>query len=153
VWAGNPNHIQDLDRSIPLESILPILGVKGVRYFNLQKDLRFGDKEILDANSEIVRLDLELNDFQDTGAIMMSLDLVLSCDTSTANLAGALGRPTWVLLPFNPDWRWLLDRSDSPWYPTARLFRQTRRGEWSTVIGDVCVELEKLVSEQKSSES
>ena len=150
VWAGNPNHIQDLDRSIPLENILPILSVKGANYFSLQKELRHGDKELLDFNSQIMRLDLEINDFQDTAAIMISLDLVLSCDTSIVHLAGALGKPIWVLLPFNPDWRWLLDRSDSPWYPTARLFRQTRRGEWPTVIDDVCVELEKLVSEKNS---
>jgi tetratricopeptide (TPR) repeat protein len=149
-WTGNPNHVQDLDRSIPLKNLLPILGVEGTRYFSLQKDLRNGDKEILDVNSQIVRLDLEINDFQDTAAIMMSLDLVLSCDTSIVNLAGALGRPTWVLLPFNPDWRWLLDRSDSPWYPTARLLRQTSRGEWSTLINDVCVELEKLVAAKKA---
>ena len=81
-WAGNPNHAQDLDRSIPLKNILPILGVKGARYFSLQKDLRHGDKEILDVNSQIVRLDPEINDFEDTAAIMMSLDLVISCDTS-----------------------------------------------------------------------
>jgi hypothetical protein len=143
-WAGNPNHVQDLERSIPLKNLLPILGVNGVRYFSLQKDLRDGDEEILNANSQIERLDLEINDFQDTAAIMMSLDLMLSCDTSLVHLGGALGKPFWVLLPFNPDWRWLLDRSDSPWYPTVRLFRQTTRGEWSTVIDDVCVELEKL---------
>jgi hypothetical protein len=149
-WAGNPNHVQDLDRSIPLESLLPILGVEGIRYFSLQKDLRDSDKEILDVNPQIVRLDLEINDFQDTAAIMMSLDLVLSCDTSIVHLAGALGKPAWVLLPFNPDWRWLLDRNDSPWYPTALLFRQTTRGEWSTVIDDVCAELVKLVSKKKA---
>ena len=151
VWAGNPNHVQDLDRSVPLKNILPILGVKGTRYFSLQKDISHGEKDILDVNSQIVRLDPDINDFQDTAAIMMSLDLVLSCDTSIAHLAGALGKPIWVLLPFNPDWRWLLDRSDSPWYPTARLFRQTRRGEWSTVIDDICAELEKVVSEKNSS--
>ena len=150
VWAGNPNHVQDVDRSIPLKNLLPALGVNGIKYFSLQKDLRDGDKEILDANSQIVRLDLEINDFQDTAAIMMSLDLMLSCDTSIVHLAGALGKPFWVLLPFNPDWRWLLDRSDSPWYPTVRLFRQTTRGEWATVVNDVCVELEKLVAEKNA---
>ena len=147
-WAGNPNHVQDLDRSIPLKNLLPILGVRGTRYFSLQKDFRQGEKQILDINSQIVRLDPEINDFQDTAAIMMSLDLVISCDTSIVHLAGALGKPVWVLLPFNPDWRWLLDRSDSPWYPTAQLFRQTSRGEWSTVIDDVCMELEKRVAKK-----
>ena len=151
VWAGNPNHVQDLDRSVPLKNVLPILGVKGTRYFSLQKDFRHGEKDILDVNSQIVRVDPDINDFQDTAAIMMSLDLVLSCDTSIAHLAGALGKPIWVLLSFNPDWRWLLDRSDLRWHPTARLFRQTRRGEWSTVIDDICAELEKVVSEKNSS--
>ena len=75
-----------------------------------------------------MRLDEEINDFQDTAAIMMSLDLVISSDTSVVNLAGALGKPVWVLLPSNPDWRWLLDRYDSPWYPTARLFQAEE--EW-----------------------
>ena len=152
-WAGNPNYPQDFDRSILLKNILPILGVKGARFFSLQKDLRHGDQEILAVNSEIVRLDQEINDFEDTAAIMMSLDLVISSDTSIVNLAGALGRPIWVLLSFNPDWRWLLDRSDSPWYPTARLFRQIDTGEWSTVIDDVCVELEKLVTAKKADEA
>jgi ADP-heptose:LPS heptosyltransferase len=105
---------------------------------------------MLDISSQIVRLDPEINDFQDTAAIMMSLDLVISCDTSIVHLAGALGKPVWVLLAFNPDWRWLLDRSDSPWYPTARLFRQTTGGKWSTVIDDVCAELVKLVSKKKA---
>jgi len=149
-WAGNPNYPQDLDRSILLKNILPILGVKGARFFSLQKDLRRGDQEILAVNSEIVRLDQEINDFEDTAAIMMSLDLVISSDTSIVNLAGALSKPIWVLLSFNPDWRWLLDRSDSPWYPTARLFRQIDTGGWSTVIDDVCVELEKLVTAKKA---
>ena len=153
VWAGNPNHPRDFDRSIPLKNILPILGVKGARYFGLQKDLRHGDKEMLDVNSQIVRLDEEIDDFQDTAAIMMSLDLMLSVDTSIVHLAGALNRPIWVLLPFDPDWRWLLDRSDLPWYPTARLFRQISRGEWSTVIDDVCVGLEKLVTEKRADEA
>jgi tetratricopeptide (TPR) repeat protein len=149
-WAGNPNHPSDLDRSIPLKSILPIVGVEGARYFSLQKDLRDGDKEILDVTSEIVQLDQAMNDFEDTAAIMMSLDLVISCDTSIVHVAGALSRPIWVLLPFSPDWRWLLDRNDSPWYPTARMFRQKSIGEWSTVTNDVCVELEKLVTEKKA---
>ena len=149
-WAGNPNYPRDVDRSILLKNFLPIVGIKGARFFSVQKDLRHGDKEILHVNSQIVRLDQEINDFEDTAAIMMSLDLVISSDTSIVNLAGALGRPIWVLLPSNPDWRWLLDRGNSPWYPTARLFRQISRGEWSTVTDDVCVELRKLVMAKKA---
>jgi ADP-heptose:LPS heptosyltransferase len=93
-----------------------------------------------------VRVDKEINDFQDTAAIMMSLDLIISSDTSIVNLAGALGRPVWVLLPFISDWRWLLNRNNTPWYPPARLFRQVNIGDWTTVMGDVCTELKKLVA-------
>ena len=149
-WAGNPNHPQDLNRSIPLEDILPILEVGGARFFSLQKDLRRGDKEILDVNPRIRRLDQEIIDFEDTAAILMSLDLVISVDTSVVNLAGALGRPCFVLLPTSPDWRWLLDRGDSPWYPTAKLLRQTSKDDWSAVIHQVCIELEKLVADKNS---
>jgi tetratricopeptide (TPR) repeat protein len=149
-WAGNPSFPTDRDRSILLKNILPILGVKGVTFFSLQKDLRPGDKDILDATPQIVRLDQEIGDFQDTAAIMMSLDLVISSDTSVVNLAGALGRSFWVLLPVIPDWRWLLDGNVSPWYPTGRLFRQDVRGDWATVIDDVCIELNKLMTSRKS---
>src|SRR5262249_49327695 len=122
----------------------------GAKYFSLQKDLRHGDDELLNANPYIVRLDKEINDFQDTAAIMMSLDLVISSDTSIVNLAGALGRPVWVLLPFIPDWRWLLDRNDTPWYPTARLFRQPNMGDWTTVLDDVCAALKQFVEHRSS---
>jgi hypothetical protein len=149
-WAGNPNHPKDSDRSIPLKTILPILGVRGARYFGLQKDLRHDDPEMLDANPQITRLDQEISDFEDTAGIIMSLDLVISSDTSTAHLAGALGKPVWVLLPFSPDWRWLLDRDDSPWYPTAKLFRQKSIGDWPTVVDDVREELDKLVQAKKA---
>jgi len=122
-WAGNPNFGKDSNRSILLKNILLVLPVMGPTFYSIQKDLRDGDREILNANSQLVHLGDAIDDCQDTAAIMMSLDLVLSSDTSVVNLAGALGVPTWVLLSRNPDWRWLLDRSDSPWYPTARLFR------------------------------
>jgi ADP-heptose:LPS heptosyltransferase len=79
---------------------------------------------------------------------MMSLDLIISSDTSIVNLAGALGRPVWILLSFNPDWRWLLDRTDSPWYPTARLFRQRKSGDWSPVVDEARAGLEKLLLAQ-----
>jgi len=149
-WAGNPNYPQDQDRSILLKNILPILEAKGARFFSLQKDLRHGDKEALDGISQVVRLDQEMNDFEDTAAIMSFLDLVISSDTAVVHLAGALGRPVWVLLQSSPDWRWFLGRGDSPWYPTAKLFRQTNRGEWSTVADDVCVQLGELVMAKKA---
>jgi tetratricopeptide (TPR) repeat protein len=144
-WAGNPDFGGDRDRSILLKNILPVARIDGIEIFNLQKDLRDGDEELLNANPGIVRVDKEINDFADTAAIMMCLDLVISIDTSVVNLAGALGRPVWVLLPLMPDWRWLLDRNDTPWYPTARLFRQVNAGDWTTVLDDVCVALTQLV--------
>jgi hypothetical protein len=143
-WAGNPTFENDRDRSILLRNIVPVTRIPGAKYFSLQKDLRYGDDEILKANPQIVRL--HIDDFQDTAAIMTSLDLVISSDTSIANLAGALGRPVWVLLPFIPDWRWLLDRDNTPWYPTARLFRQTSMGDWPTVLDDICTALKQLVA-------
>jgi len=147
-WAGNPTFKKDPDRSITLKNILPICSVQEARYFSIQKDLRGGDAEILSANPQITPLGNELNDFLDTAAAMMSLDLIISSDTSIVNLAGALGRPVWVLLSFNPDWRWLLDRTDSPWYPTARLFRQRKSGDWSPVVDEARAGLEKLLLAQ-----
>jgi ADP-heptose:LPS heptosyltransferase len=94
-------------------------------------------------------LDREIYDFQDTAAIMASLDLVISSDTSVVNLAGALGTSFWVLLPFNPDWRWLLDGDGSPWYPTGRLFRQKKNSDWTSVVAEVYMELEKLIAEKQ----
>jgi tetratricopeptide (TPR) repeat protein len=145
-WAGNPGLVNDGDRSILLKNIIPVTRIDdGVEYFSLQKDLRHGDDELLDANPHIVRVDKEINDFEDTAAIMMSLDLVISIDTSIVNLAGALGRPVWVLLPFTSDWRWLLDRDETPWYPTARLFRQTSMGDWTAVLDKVRTAIKQFV--------
>jgi tetratricopeptide (TPR) repeat protein len=140
-WAGNPEFGGDRDRSILLKNILPVTRIDGIKYFSLQKDLRKGDDELLNANPHIVRGEKDINDFEDTAAIMMSLDLVISSDTSIVNLAGALGRSVWVLLAYMPDWRWLLDRDDSPWYPSARLFRQPVAGDWESVVANVIEEL------------
>ena len=145
-WAGNPNHGKDNERSIPLKDILPASSVDGASFFSLQKDLREGDQDVLKANPQIVNLGAEIKTFLDTAAIMMSLDLVISVDTAVAHLAGALGKPVWVLQPTNPDWRWLLERSDSPWYPTARLFRQTSDGDWRSVVDEVRAELRKAIA-------
>lgn len=142
-WAGNPQFPKDHDRSILLKNILPVCSVRGANFFSLQKDLRKGDRDILDANPHIVNLGSEANDLRDTAAIMMSLDLVISSDTSIVHLAGALGRPVWVLLSANPDWRWFLDRHDSPWYPTAKLFRQRESGDWKAVVEELRAQLEK----------
>ncbi len=106
-------------------------------YHCLQKELRPGDKAILEQTRNIPFFGDALTDFTDTAALVELMDLVITVDTSVVHLAGAMGKEVWVLLPFNPDWRWLLDRSDSPWYPSARLFRQPGMGDWDSVIIDV----------------
>jgi tetratricopeptide (TPR) repeat protein len=133
VWAGSPLHKNDRQRSIAFERIAALLDVPGVRWFSLQVGERAGDLAILDAG-RVSDLSPELTNFSETAAAIANLDLVIAVDTAVAHLAGALGRPVWVLLPFNPDWRWLVGRDDSPWYPTARLFRQTAPGDWGGAI-------------------
>jgi Glycosyltransferase family 9 (heptosyltransferase) len=141
-WAGNPKHIRDRERSVGLRQLLPLLGVEAT-FVSLQKQVRAADAETLKQSRNILDFSRELEDFSDTAALISRLDLVISVDTSIAHLAGALGKPVWVLLTHAPDWRWLLDRDDSPWYPTARLFRQHDSREWDSVIarvGDALVE-------------
>jgi len=110
---------------------------------SLQKDVRDEDRATL-AGTRLGQANEALNNFADTAALMEHLDLVVTVDTSVAHLAGAMGKAVWILLPFSPDWRWLLDRTDSPWYPTARLFRQPRPGDWASVIGEVAAALADL---------
>ncbi len=136
-WAGNPNFKGDQTRSPGLARILPLLAPDGVELLALQKDLREGDREILQGHRQVLTLGDAIEDFADTAAIMSLVDLVISSDTSVAHLAGALGKPVWVLLQHVADWRWLLGRTDSPWYPTARLFRQPKNGDWESVIRQV----------------
>jgi ADP-heptose:LPS heptosyltransferase len=136
-WAGNPNFKSDSNRSIGLQPLLPLLARTDIHFFSLQKDLREGDEKILRINPLITHIGDEIETFEDTAAIISQFDLVISCDTSIVHLAGALGKPVWILLSFTPDWRWLLDRDDSPWYPTARLFRQTGTRDWESVIKHV----------------
>ncbi len=144
-WAGSRAHGNDRRRSCPLAALAPLLGMRGVAWFSLQKD--DGEEQIarVPEARDLVLLDAR-RDFERKAALIAALDLVVSVDTSTAHLAGALARPLWVLLPFAPDWRWQLDRGDSPWYPTARLFRQARAGDWPGVIADVQRALEALVA-------
>jgi tetratricopeptide (TPR) repeat protein len=142
VWSGNPDHTNDRNRSIPLGTLAHLLDVDA-NFVSLQKDLRPGDKSILE-KTDIVDLTADLTDFSETAALLCCLDLVITVDTSVAHLAGALGRPTWILLPHPPDYRWLLDRDDSPWYPTARLFRQTETRDHASVLDRVRTELVAL---------
>jgi tetratricopeptide (TPR) repeat protein len=133
-WAGRVGHLNDANRSIPADVLTP-LGQAGATFFSLQK-WRIGMGATAPA-FEMVDLTAELADMADTAALIANLDLVVAVDTAVAHLAGAIGKPVWLLLPKNPDWRWLLDREDSPWYPTMRLFRQPTLGDWQTPIGRV----------------
>jgi Tfp pilus assembly protein PilF len=132
-WSGRPTHKNDQNRSISLRSLLALLDIEAT-FVSLQKDVRTDDAAVLKERDDILEFGDALKDFSDTAALISHLDLVISVDTSVAHLAGALAKPVWVLLPFLPDWRWQLDRDDSPWYPTARLFRQDNTRAWDDVI-------------------
>ena len=133
VWRGNPDHKQDRQRSISAEAIAPLASAEGVRFVSLQ---RFAApmQKALPPGMKLLDPTDDLRDFADTAALIANLDLVITVDTAVAHLAGAMGKPVWTLLAFAPDWRWMLDREDSPWYPTMRLFRQTKPGDWAEVI-------------------
>lgn len=149
VWAGNPDHKNDHNRSMSLRTLAPLLDCD-VQFVSLQKGVRDQDRAFLNARSDIVDLTEQLTDFSETAALMSCLDLVISVDTSVAHLAGAIGAPVWTLVPFNPDWRWLLNRDDSPWYRSMRLFRQTKRGDWASVVEAARAELEQQVTAWRS---
>ena len=132
-WSGSTGHKNDHNRSITLAELLQHLPT-GPQYISLQKELREVDQATLRANPQLRHFGPDLADFTDTAALCDLMDLVISVDTSVAHLSAALGQTTWVLLPYSPDWRWLLERSDSPWYPSARLYRQDRSMRWAGVL-------------------
>ncbi|HEX4651261.1 MAG TPA: tetratricopeptide repeat-containing glycosyltransferase family protein [Granulicella sp.] len=134
-WAGSPTHLGDRFRSIPLPLLEPLLHVEGANFFSLQ--LGPEAAQLAASQTPITDLAPAITDLADTAALMQQLDLVIAVDTAVVHLAGALNRPVWVMLPFSPDWRWLLDREDSPWYPSMRLFRQPRFGDWPAVVDAV----------------
>jgi FkbM family methyltransferase len=137
VWASNPDNSTAKKRSCPLSYFLSLLEIPGVALYSLQKDLSESDAALLESRSTIQDLRPLINDFADTAAAIAQLDLVISVDTAVAHLAGALGKPVWTLLPYVADWRWLLQREDSPWYPTMRLFRQAQPDDWAGVFARV----------------
>ena len=145
-WAGNALHQRDVIRSISLAMLAPVLGTDGATFFSLQKGSPARQLATLQGAS-IVDLGSELHDLADTAAAICELDLVIAVDTAVAHLAGALGKPVWVLLPHVPDWRWMLGRSDSPWYPTMRLFRQPVVKAWAPAIAAVARELAALTKQ------
>jgi hypothetical protein len=143
VWSGNPGHRNDRNRSIPLGEWRELLAVP-VEFVSLQKDLLPADLNVLAEVPALRHFGDNLADFADTAALISLLDLVVSVDTSVAHLAGAMGKATWVLLPFAPDFRWMVGRDDSPWYPTVRLFRQPTIGDWQSVTERVAASLAAL---------
>jgi len=135
VWSGRAENKNDFHRSLPLEKLRPLLDLP-LEFHSLQKEYRNGDEALL-AGLSLRDHQAQQADFSDTASLMAEMDLILSVDTATAHLAGALGLKVWILLSFVPDYRWMLERADSPWYPTATLFRQTEWGEWGTVLEEV----------------
>jgi hypothetical protein len=145
VWAGRPTHTGDRQRSMQLRQFLPIFRVPDVDFVSLQFDRGIEQIAQLPGRQPIRDASADIHDFADTAALVSQLDLVIAVDTAVAHLAGALGKPVWVLLPSPPDWRWMLRREDSPWYPAMRLFRQQRALEWDPVIARLRKELQSLV--------
>jgi len=145
VWRGNPGNSINHKKSIPLEALAPLLTTPGISWSIIQADATPEDIAALSGHGAVHARGTALTDWAETAALISALDLVISVDTGVAHLAGALGAKVWVPLSFIPDWRWLLDRPDSPWYPTARLYRQTAFGDWQTVISRVKADLGALV--------
>lgn len=146
VWSGNAAHRNDANRSMPLATLLSALPA-GIDTYVLQKDIQPADMTTLQAHDEVIHLPQALQNFEDTAALIAHMDLVVTIDTSIAHLAGALGKPTWVLLSALQDWRWLLDRTDCPWYTSARLFRQTTGGQWAEPLQALAHALEVQIAQ------
>jgi hypothetical protein len=137
VWAGNPDHAGDRQRSLTREHVMPLLATPGISWHILQKEVTADDEVALSDLPQVHVPGPGFADFADTAAFVTGLDLVVTVDTSVAHLAGALAKPCWIMLPHAADFRWLRDRDDSPWYPSIRLFRQPNRHDWPSVIAAV----------------
>ncbi len=147
LWAGRPTHFNDANRSMTLGQLAP-LAQDGVTFFSIQKGPTEGQALTPPKNMNVVSLSPDIRDFEDTAAILSEVDLLISIDSSPVHLAGALGCPAWVMLPLLPDWRWLLEREDTPWYPSVRLFRQREWGRWDQVIESVAQALAERVRQK-----
>lgn len=150
VWAGGIHNPNDCPRSLKLEQFNDLFGIAGAKIFSLQKGEPAAELKSIPSDV-IIDLAPYLGNFADTAAAIQELDLVISVDTAVAHVAGALAYPVWTLIPFAPDWRWMFNREDSPWYPTMRLFRQSARGDWSSVIMRLKTQLTTLVQERSMS--
>ena len=142
-WSGNPDHANDRNRSIPLRQVLSFLDRSDGELHVAQTQIRTADRSTLDQWPEVTDHSAALQDFADTAALLSLMDLVICVDTAVAHVAGAMARPTWLLLPFSAEWRWLVGRSDTPWYPTMRLFRQAAPGDWDSVLAAVAQALDE----------
>jgi Flp pilus assembly protein TadD len=136
-WTGRPTHPNDKRRSVPLSQLLPLADLGPAAFVSLQKPMPAGDAEYISRFAYMTDLSNDLTNFGETAAVIENLDLIVTVDTSMGHLAGALGKPVWILIPKAADWRWMLDRSDSPWYPSARLFRQDKPGDWEPVLASL----------------
>lgn len=145
-WGGSPTFAHERWRSIPLELLAPLTHLAGTTFYSLQMGPQAAQLPQLGARVRLIDLQDQQQDLADTAAIVANLSLVISIDTSVAHLAGAMGKPVWILLHKSPDWRWLLEREDSPWYPSARLFRQSTLGSWEDVVARVERELRELLA-------
>src|SRR5262249_38327173 len=141
-WAGNPAHDNDRNRSIALATLTPLLSMPA-SFISIQRDLRGDDAAQLAAQPRLTHIGGELSNFDDTAAVLAVCDLLITVDTAAAHLAGAMGRPVWVLVPFAPDWRWTLEGETTPWYPSARVFRQSSLADWNAVIARVAAALQE----------
>jgi tetratricopeptide (TPR) repeat protein/ADP-heptose:LPS heptosyltransferase len=147
-WAGRPTHTMNRFRSLNLNTFAPLTRIHNADYYSLQKGNESEQAINPPQRMRLINHTSDLIDFADTAALIQNLDLVISVDTAVAHLAGALGKPVWTLLPFSPDWRWMLKREDSPWYPTMRLFRQQKPGEWELVISKIMEALNRFLNPQ-----
>jgi len=148
VWSGNPKHQNDRNRSLTLKALLSALGPAEFTPISLMKEVRPEDQAYLKENLNVLDFSQDLDTFSDTAGLIANLDLVITVDTSVAHLAGALGCPVWVLTPFAPDWRWMLERRDTPWYPSMVLYRQHAPHDWDGVMLELAKELNQLVAKQ-----
>jgi tetratricopeptide (TPR) repeat protein len=147
VWSGRKEHKNDHNRSMALADLLPVLDVP-VEWHSIQQDYRAADLDVLKTLPELHQHQSDLNDFSDTAALLANLDLVITVDTSVAHVAAALGKPTWLLLPYLSDFRWLMDRVDTPWYPSMRLYRQDQPGDWTPVLQRIKNDLEQRIKSE-----
>ena len=148
VWAGRRREPVNVTRDMGLEVLAPLTHLD-VEIISLQKEIPDQDRTVLQSMHQITRLGEKLSDFEETAALIENLDVVISVDTVVAHLAGALGKPVWIMLRYSGEWRWLLERSNSPWYPTARIFRQKKPGDWAGVVREITQELQALIVRRK----